>query len=139
MAKDEKTIRAQLHTLLDMVLDTNGLESRRRDRTGVMPTMFFEISGHVNRANVRLHPNGWYSGDNGIYLIDSCLDAPIPDEEMIYAEEECKKALECKTEADVLAIDIAKQEEILKEKQEEIQSKRRKLEELLRKEARNAG
>ena len=31
MTTDEKTIREQLHTLLDMALDTNGLESRRRD------------------------------------------------------------------------------------------------------------
>lgn len=137
MAIDEKTIREQLHTLLDMALDTNGLESRRRDTTGTMPTVFFEISGHVNRVDVRLHPNGWHSGDSGIYLIDSWLDVPIPEEEMNYAKEKCKQALRCKTEADVLAIDIAKQEEILKEKQKEIQSKRRKLEELLRKQAKN--
>ena len=139
MAKDEKTIREQLHTLLDIALDTNGFESRRKDTTGVMPTVIFEYSGHVHRVMFKLHPNGWCSGDRGIYLIDRLADAPIPEEEMRHVQAECKKALECKSEVDVLAFDIAKLEGCIKDTQEVIQAKKRKLEELLRKEARNAG
>lgn len=41
--KMEKRKREQIHRLLDLALDINGLEPRKQDITGSLPTAFFFI------------------------------------------------------------------------------------------------
>jgi len=60
--KVEKRKRKQIHELLDLVLDVNGLEPREQSITGNLPTVFFEFSGHVGRIDVRIYQAGWASG-----------------------------------------------------------------------------
>lgn len=60
--KVEKRKRKQIHELLDLVLDVNGLEPREQSITGNLPTVFFEFSGHVGRVSVRIYSTGWAPG-----------------------------------------------------------------------------
>lgn len=60
--KAEKRKRKQIHELLDLVLDINGLELRDQSITGNLPTVFFDFSGHVGRIDVRIYQAGWASG-----------------------------------------------------------------------------
>lgn len=54
--------REQLHKILDLILDINGIEQRRQELTGSKPTTFFEFCGHVNTVDVRVFENGWREG-----------------------------------------------------------------------------
>lgn len=68
--KAEKRKRKQIHKLLDLALDINGLETREQNITDNLPTAFFDFSGHVGRVNVRIYSTGWASGkdtDNEIW------------------------------------------------------------------------
>lgn len=51
--------RKQIHQLLDLTLDINGLEARRADRTGNLPTAFFWLSGHIADINISVYRNGY--------------------------------------------------------------------------------
>lgn len=57
--KTEKRKREQIHRLLDLVLDINGLEERKQSVTGNLPTAFFDFSGHVGWVDVQIFTNGW--------------------------------------------------------------------------------
>ena len=50
--KMEKRKREQIHRLLDLALDINGLEPREQKVTGNLPTVFFDFSGHVGRISI---------------------------------------------------------------------------------------
>lgn len=73
--KAEYSKREALHRLLDVVLDINGLEKRKRDISGDQPTAFLYLSGHVASVNVDVHYHGW-SADEGL-LPDFSRDAPL--------------------------------------------------------------
>ena len=49
--KVEKQKREQIHRLLDLALDINGLEHRSQTITGNLPTVFFEFY-EIGRAHV---------------------------------------------------------------------------------------
>lgn len=51
--------RKLLHEILDLVLDINGFEQRRRKYTGDKPTAFFRFNGHVCDIEVDIHEQGW--------------------------------------------------------------------------------
>lgn len=57
--KAEKRKRKQIHELLDLVLDINGLEKRKQSVTGNLPTAFIHYSGHVAAISVEIHSCGW--------------------------------------------------------------------------------
>lgn len=59
--KIEKNRRRDIHRILDMALDINGLGSRMRDTTGNKPTVFVELMGHIARMEVRVYSQGWDS------------------------------------------------------------------------------
>lgn len=59
--KINESRRKEIHTLLDMVLDINGLSPRKRDETGDLPTVFFEFSGHTGRIYLSAHTHGWFA------------------------------------------------------------------------------
>lgn len=60
--KIEKMRRRKAHEALEMVLEINTTQARRRDRTGNKPTASFEFSGVVGSISFRVHPDGWYNG-----------------------------------------------------------------------------
>ena len=59
----EQRGRETIHQMLDLALDINGLEQRRQSITGDLPTVFFEFSGHVAKAEVKVYPQGWSAGE----------------------------------------------------------------------------
>lgn len=62
--KAEKRRRALVHQILDVVLDINGTERRKKECTGNLPTAFFEFSGHTSGVCVEIFRTGWDSGQN---------------------------------------------------------------------------
>ena len=131
---EEKLLREQLHRLLDIAIDTNGFEKRRRDATGTLPTVFFEFSGHCNLLQFNIHSNGWKSGEYGEDLIESNLNAPFSEELLQRVEETCKAALTDKKESEVLAKDIEAAETELKNKAASVKAMKKQLTRLRRKE-----
>lgn len=72
--KAENIRRAKLHRILDQVLDINGLEARKREKTGFKPTAFYWINGHTGDLSVTVHSMGWYPGCNDSYSAYPYLD-----------------------------------------------------------------
>ena len=130
----EKLLREQLHRLLDIAIDTNGFEARKRDTTGTLPTIFIEFSGHCNLLQLSIHSNGWRSGEYGERLIESKLNAPFSEELLQRVEERCKAALTDKKESEVLAKDIEAAETELKNKAASVKAMKKQLTRLRRKE-----
>lgn len=134
--EQKKLVREQVHRLVDIALDTNGFDSRARDATGTLPTVFFNYSGHVNKFELTLHPDGWTSmgASASIDLVDCYLDKPLDEERIQETEAACKKALTYKTEAEVLARDISKQAEKVAAETETLANMRQKLTSIKQKE-----
>lgn len=59
--KADLSRRRDLHKLFDLVLDINGIDCRKREITGNLPTAFFSFSGHTGSAEIQIHDQGWYS------------------------------------------------------------------------------
>lgn len=87
----EKTNRAALHRLLDVVLDVNGFEKRQREKTGDKPTVFFELFGHTAECEVRVHKTGWAEDERSD--MGSCFyfDRPLEIDELINLLEKLKR------------------------------------------------
>jgi len=51
--------REGFHRLLDLVLDINGVEARKRSVSGNLPTAFFSFHGHTASAGIRIYFQGW--------------------------------------------------------------------------------
>lgn len=88
----EKGRRKLIHKLLDVVLDINGINRRAQLYTRNQPTIFFELLGNVAIINVRLHAQGWASGQNW----DKAMDVHM------YSTQELLEAIEqlkCETPA----------------------------------------
>lgn len=69
--KAERRRRNQIHKLLDLVLDINGLEPRKQEVTGNLPTAFFEFHGHIGVVEISVHTKGWYPDadkDKGFWI-----------------------------------------------------------------------
>lgn len=77
--KNEKIRRAKLHRILDQVLDINGLEARKREKTGFKPTAFYLVFGHTGDLSVSVHSTGWHTGSNPSYKADIYLDGSNSD------------------------------------------------------------
>lgn len=109
--EQKEQTRKQLHRLLDIVLDTNGLESRSRDETGNQPTMFFQYYGQVNQIEISICRNGYETGELSETLLARYLDKAdaISDESIAYVEEICKNTLAYKTKAEILRFNIMRQ------------------------------
>lgn len=60
--KAEKRKREMVHQLLDLALDINGLEPRKQEITGSLPTAFFNFSGHICMVDIGICADGWYPG-----------------------------------------------------------------------------
>lgn len=86
----EEANRAELHRLLDVVLDVNGFESRSKERTGEKPTAFIDISGHVARCSVWVHKTGWAKGETDDLGSEFYFDEPMEIDELINRLEKLK-------------------------------------------------
>lgn len=51
--------REQIHEMLDLILDINGMEARTREQTGDKPTAFMMFNGHTYDLEIQIHKNGW--------------------------------------------------------------------------------
>ncbi len=72
--KIEKRRRAEVHRVLDLVLDINGLGKRWEGLTGNLPTAFFDFSGHTACIYVRVFENGWNGNVSPDYSTDTYID-----------------------------------------------------------------
>lgn len=72
--KIEKHRRAEVHRVLDLVLDINGLEERREEVTGNLPTAFLSFSGHVSGLYVSVHEKGWREYLSPDYTAEAYID-----------------------------------------------------------------
>lgn len=90
---NEAKQREQIHRLLDVVLDCNGLEERSQSKTGNLPTMFFRFSGHVAAVMMELHKNGWKAdeAEDRYWWIN--LNNDITNEEVEAVREAAEAAL----------------------------------------------
>lgn len=120
-------IRKQMHDLLDMVIDTNGIGERKRGETGTLPTVFFNYSGHVNCLTIDLHTNGWQPGEGSDKTWGFWLDDPITNENIDAIKSAFANALTEKTPADILRGDIARAEKELSDRKKSIASMKRRL------------
>ena len=125
--------REQLHKLLDIVLDGNGFESRTREKTGTLPSLFFDFSGHVNNLSIRMYADGWHEGAEWKDF-DFYLDYDISDERIDTFRAAVNDALECKNPSDVLSRDIEQKEKRLEESKKEITRMKKELRKMKKKE-----
>jgi hypothetical protein len=91
--------REQLHELLDLVLDINGMERRKRKLTGDKPTAFFNFSGHVAEVEVEVYNNGWDAEREYDYRKSVYIDRSNP-EKIINKLREIRAKIEAESLAD---------------------------------------
>lgn len=72
--KAEKRKREQIHRLLDLALDINGLGMRKQNVTGNLPTAFIHYSGHVAAISVEIHSCGWRIDDAPDKKVSAYID-----------------------------------------------------------------
>lgn len=95
VAWDYEENRRKIHEILDVVLDTNTLESRTSERTGTLPTMCFRFSGIGARVVAEIYQDGWSGGQDGKdFYFDT--DTEISQERIDAMRRECEAALEGK-------------------------------------------
>ena len=131
--EQKEKIREQMHELLDIALDTNGFEERCRETAGPLPTIFFEYSGHVNRLDVDIVPNGWLMdvGPQRVNLFSRQLKPEDFSDNAIEAvKRACRKALAPKSRTEVLRDDIERHTERLAKEEETIEDLKKQLQRL---------
>lgn len=131
--EEQDTVRRQMHEILDIVLDCNGFEDRRKDITGALPTAFLRFSGHVSKVDVDIFPDGWESNAarKTWDLRTDSVNRQCDIEAMRYY---AKHALDEKKESEVLARSIAQQEENVQREKERLAELRKSLKKAEKKE-----
>lgn len=125
--------REQLHKLLDIVIDGNGFEHRKREYTGTLPTLFFEFSGHVNDLSIRLCEDGWEPSAH-YQEYNFYLDYDITDEKVETFRAVVNNVLTDKNPSDVMRRDIEKKEKDLAKAKKEIAEMKKALRKAKKKE-----
>lgn len=74
--KADKARKKEIHKLLDLVLDINGLSKRRGDLTGHLPTAFFRFSGHTAMISIEIFKDGWESNQYSDFYEHAYSDCP---------------------------------------------------------------
>lgn len=128
----EEKLRNQLHEILDIVIQTNGFNQRRRTKTGTLPTVFFNYSGHVNSLSIDLHADGWATSQGPTKTWDLSFDEPIPDNIIATIRREMDAALSDKKESDVLRRDIYTYEKELIQKKKNLSAMKKELKKMER-------
>lgn len=130
MTEEKKyNMRENIHKALDMVLDANGFESRSREKTGTLPTVFLSFSGHVNTLYISIHKDGWKSGESADKAWDIDLDRGFKDEILDSIRHEFDDALKDAKDKEIetLIRDIAKKRESIDVQKRELANLRRTL------------
>lgn len=94
--------REQLHKILDLILDINGLEERKQGSTEKKPTTFLGFYGHTNTIDVNVYKKGWKPRTRGeidyvaISVKEEILNGVIEELELMKKEinhtmAECKQ------------------------------------------------
>ena len=122
----EEIIRAQVHEILDIVLDGNGFANRSRKETGTLPTLFMDFSGHISDIWIRLYIDGWNSGG---YQEDFRFStSEVNSRELIDRfRERVNYALTNKKESEVLGRDIEQKVQEINDEKEKLRQMRRSL------------
>lgn len=128
----EEKLRNQLHEILDIVIQTNGFNQRRRTKTGTLPTVFFNYSGHVNSLSIDLHADGWATSQGPTKTWDLSFDEPISDNVIATIRREMDAALSDKKESDVLRRDIDTYEKELIQKKKNLSAMKKELKKMER-------
>lgn len=136
MTQEEKNeiIRRQLHEILDIVLDGNGFESRKRNETGTLPTLFMRFSGHVSKMDVDLYTDGWEGGMSWDHEWEFSTNDIIPGDRISAMRNLVETAYRFKSETEVLRRDVARQEDKVKGEKEKLSTMKRTLRKKERKE-----
>ena len=129
----EELIRAQVHEILDIVLDGNGFSNRSREETGTLPTLFMDFSGHVSHIVIYLYVDGWTSGG---YKEDFWFNTNgvNPQESIDRFRERVKYALTNKKESEVLGRDIEQKVQEINNEKEKLRQMRRSLKKVQKRE-----
>lgn len=120
--------RRMLHELLDIAINTNGFEARKREETGNLPTVFFFICGHTADVTFSINKDGWVAGEEADYRTNIYFDEEISKEKVEEVRAECMSALADKDENAVLRRDIERKEAQLEELRASIHEMRKDLE-----------
>ena len=51
--------RKRICKIFDLCLKINSLENRSREKTGKLPTVFFDFYGHTSKVEVCIYVDGW--------------------------------------------------------------------------------
>lgn len=51
--------RKRICQIFDLCLKINSLENRSREKTGKLPTVFFDFYGHTSKVEVCINLDGW--------------------------------------------------------------------------------
>ena len=129
MTEREKTIREQMHEILDIVLDVNGCEARQRKHTGFKPTAFMRFSGHIGFVSVDIYKNGWESGEEYDYF-EFSIEEPNKEWKMDQLRRSAKEAESYKSKSEILEREIFELETLLKDHTELLEQKKKELAEL---------
>lgn len=134
MSEEEKMRNRDLmHEILDIVLDTNGFESRKRSETGTLPTLFLSFSGHVSGVSIDLHEDGWEPGGHKSGF-NFYIDSPIDKTAVENLRTACRIALTEKTAYEVLERDIEAQETKVFEERKKLSRMRKRFKMMTREE-----
>lgn len=128
----EEKLKNQLHEILDIVIQTNGFNQRRRKKTGTLPTVFFNYSGHVNSLSIDLHADGWAPSQGPTKSWDLSFNEPILDIVIETIRREMEAALSDKKESDVLSRDIDAYEKELIQKKKNLSEMKKELKKMER-------
>lgn len=122
-----KNNRRMLHDLLDIAINTNGFEARKREETGNLPTVFFCICGHTADLTFSINKDGWFAGGDDDYRTNIYFDEEISKEKVEEVRAECMSALTDKDKNAVLRRDIERKVAQLEELKASIHEMRKDL------------
>ncbi len=66
---EEQEKAEKIMELIWMGLQTNGMEGRRREVTGCLPTVFGNLWGHTGEIEIDVCKNGWFQGCPGNKMV----------------------------------------------------------------------
>lgn len=130
---NETENRRKLHELLDIALLCNGYGARTREKTGTLPTMFYDFSGHVGTLRMTLYSNGWDSEVCCDHSWFFDLNAPIADGFVEAVRKAADEAMQTTAEEELLELQIAEAEKELEKKKADLSAMRRSLMSMRRK------
>ena len=137
MNEKHEAIRKQMHEILDIVLDGNGFEVRKRELTGSLPTLFFTLWGHTGDVTVDLHLDGWESGRMKDKEWEFSYTNVNSAEQMEALKSAVLEAVKPHKKSDVLIRDIAHKEKTISKEKEALKVMKKNLRKALKEEGGN--